>query len=276
MNKPAYLLDIPAKEYHAATKNLEFLSSHRLNLFRRCPALYIKHANGEIVEDDTAAFILGRATHTRIIEGAERFAAEYVVADGPENPKTGKPYGRTTDKYREWADAQTRPVIATEDAELIAKMDAAVHAHEKAAELLSAGFAEATVRGEWDGVPTQIRADWYDPERNILVDLKTCADVDRFQYDVRDYGYVFQLAYYAHQIAAARPDGKTPDCWIVAVEKREPFRVLVVRVLPYTIDVANNEDTPKNGPCNANMIAELKECRAANKWPTRYEGFEQI
>jgi hypothetical protein len=58
MNKPNYLLDIPADEYHAATKENQYTTSHRLNLFRRCPALYYKHITGEIVEGDTAAFKL--------------------------------------------------------------------------------------------------------------------------------------------------------------------------------------------------------------------------
>lgn len=276
MNRPAYLLDVQADEYHRATKELKFLSSHRLNLFRRCPALYIKHANGEIVEKDTDAFIVGRATHTLVIEGPDKFDAEYTVTDGPINPKTNAPYGKTTKAYLDWAAAQSRPVISSDDHALMMKMRDAVFAHDKAAELFAAGFAETTIRGEWNGVPTQIRPDWYDPERNILVDLKTCADVDRFQYDVRDFGYVWQLAFYGHEIAAKREDHKTPECWLVAVEKREPFRVAVLHVLPYTIGEANEAPVTKFGPGNEIVLEELKTCRAANKWPTRYEGFGEI
>jgi len=275
MNKPAYLLDIPADEYHRATKELKFLSSHRLHLFRKCPALYIKHASGEIVEEDTAAFITGRASHTIVLEGPDKFDAEYIVADGPINPKTNAPYGKTTKAYLDWAAAQSRPVISCDDHALMLNMRDAVQRHDKARELLSAGYAETTLRGEWNGVPTQIRPDWYDPERNVLADFKTCNDVDRFQYDIRDFGYVWQMSYYGHEIAAKRDDHATPDCWLIAVEKREPFRVAVIRLLPFTIEEAN-EAVSKFGPGNSLMIDELKTCLAENKWPTRYEGFGQI
>lgn len=274
-DKPNYLLDIPANEYHKATKDLTFLSSHRLHLFRRCPALYIKHANGEIVEEDTPAFIMGRATHTLVLEGPEAFAREYTVADGPVNPKTGAPYGKTTKAYLDWAAQQPLPIISGDDFELMQKLREAVQAHEIARGLLATGYAEQTVRSCWSGVSVQVRPDWYDPERNVLVDLKTCADVDKFRFDVRDFGYVFQLAFYARTIADARPDGKTPECWLVAVEKKEPYRVAVLQLLPYTIQEAN-EGMLKEGPGNLPMLEELKACREANNWPTRYEGFGTI
>ena len=90
MNRPEWLASMPADEYHAATKRNEFTTSHRLNLFRKCPALYKKTIDGLIVEGDTAAFQFGRATHTLILEGPDKFDAEFSVCDGPVNEKTGK------------------------------------------------------------------------------------------------------------------------------------------------------------------------------------------
>ena len=115
MDRPSYLLDIPADQYHAATKANEYTTSHRLQLFRRCPKLFKKTIDGEIVEGDTAAFALGRATHTYIIEGADTFAAENLVSDGPINKTTNKPYGRLTKAYAEWAAEQSKPIISTAD-----------------------------------------------------------------------------------------------------------------------------------------------------------------
>ena len=272
MERPSYLLDIPADEYHAATKRNEYTTSHRLNLFRKCPALYKTTIDGEIVEGDTAAFQLGRATHTYIIEGAERFAAEYVVSDGPTNPKTGAAYGRATKAYQEWAATQTMPVISSEDAALLEKMRAAVRGHAVAADIFAQGFAEATVRTEWDGEPVQARLDWFDPERGILADLKTCADVDRFGYDVRDYGYVTQMAFY-HRCVRLAGFRTTPKVYLVAVEKKEPYRVAVVELFPATIADANETDRlpAKWGIGNGPLIAELRRCRETGVWPTRYE-----
>ena len=271
MQRPPYLLDIPADEYHAATKRNEFTTSHRLNLFRKCPALYKKTIDGEIVEGDTAAFMLGRATHALILEGEEKFAAEFTVSDGPTNEKTGKPYGKLTKAYADWLAEQTSPIVSTEEHALILKMREAVHAHPVAKGLLASGMAEGTLRTEWNGEPVQARIDWFDPERGILVDLKTCADVDRFGFDIRDYGYVHQMAFYGGALRRAGYEGPL-NVYLVAVEKKEPYRVSVAEFFPMTLNDANDsEPGTKYGPGNDQMVDELQRCRETGVWPTRYE-----
>lgn len=42
------LLDIPAAEYHAASRRGEYVSSHLLADFRESPELYRRKTNGEI------------------------------------------------------------------------------------------------------------------------------------------------------------------------------------------------------------------------------------
>lgn len=276
MNRPEYLLTIPADEYHAATKRNEYTSSHRLNLFRKCPALYKKTIDGLIVEGDTAAFQLGRATHTLILEGVDKFAEEFAVSDGPVNEKTGKPYGKATKAYLDWAAEQKRPVISTEDYRMMNDMFATVRSHPVAKDLLASGIAEGTIRTTWDGEPVQARLDWYDPERNILVDLKTCSDIDRFGYDIRDFQYVPQMAFYAKALMLS--GAATPDVFLVAVEKKEPFRVSVTHISATTVEDAISHhmggETWRDD-CEA-MLAELRKCRETGVWPTRYEGVVTI
>ena len=273
MDRPNWLLDIPAEEYHAATKRNEYTTSHRLNLFRKCPALYRKHITGEIVEGDTEAFVLGRAVHTLVLEGELKFVEEYIVSDGPVNPKTGKPYGKATKAYQEWAAEQPKPVISPEDFALMAKMREAVHAHPVAADLLSAGFAEGTIRTEWSGEHVQCRMDWFDPDRSILVDFKTCEDVDKLKFAIRDFGYVTQLAFYKKCLEIVGYEkAKKLKGYLVAVEKKEPFRVAVVEISPYTLDEGNTAFPGAiYGTGNETLIEELKDCRAKDVWPTRYE-----
>lgn len=280
MKTPSYIINIPAEDYHAATKRNEYTSSHRLHLFRKCPALYYKHITGAIVEEDTQAFVIGRATHTLTLEGREKFEAEYLVSDGPTNPKTGKPYTSTSQAWKDWAASQKSEIVPTADFETMRAMADAVRAHEKAQQLLAIGIAEATVRTRWNGEPIQARLDWFDPVHNRIIDLKTCNDLDRFLFDVRDFGYVNQLAFYAQAIDLARADTgedidqKTPECWLIAVEKREPFRVGVFQIAAATIDDGNfAPGGTKYGPGNELMIKELQECRTGKSWPTRYEGF---
>ena len=277
MNRPPYLIDIPADEYHAATKRNEYTTSHRLNLYRRCPKLYKKTIDGEIVEGDTATFLLGRATHTLILEGAEAFKSEYMVSDGPENPKTGKPYGKTAQAYVSWAAAQEKPVISSEDFGLIETMGEAVRAHEVAAELLSDGVAEATVRVSWNGEPVQARIDWLDTDRGVICDLKTCDDLDKFRYNIRDFGYVTQMAFYAHALELAGYAGPRLKAYLIAVEKREPYRVGVFEISAPTLDDGNFASPgAKYGAGNDFLINALKTSRQTDFWPTLFEGIQLI
>ena len=277
MNRPKWLVDIPSDEYHAATKRNEYTTSHRLNLFRKCPALYKKTIDGAIVEGDTAAFMLGRATHAYILEN-RKFTNEYTISDGPVNEKTGKPYGKTTSAYAEWAKAQDKFVVSTAERELMDRMLWAICDHPTARNLVYAGsdfsangIAEGTVRAVWNGEPVQARIDLYNPETNAVIDLKTCADIDRFRYDVRDYGYVEQMAFYAHLVELCT--NKTPTAYLVAVEKKEPYRVAVVQICDITLNDANHNHMGGETWHDDNdaMISELQYCRNTNSWPTRYE-----
>lgn len=270
-----YLLDIPADEYHAATKAGQFVTSHQLNVFRRCPLEYIQRKRGIIVEKDTANFIVGRAVHTLTLEGREAFDREYTVGEGPVNPKTGKPYGTLTAAYKDWAAQQPHPVIATGDFEMMEKLREAVQNHPIAADLLKDGIAEATIRADWNGVPCQSRLDWFDPSRGILADLKTCQDVDRFPYDVRDFGYVTQLAFYRHMLYLAGYTEKV-HCFLIAVEKKEPYRVAVAKIYDMTVNEGNTAEDSKYGKGNELCLEELKVCQARDDWPTRYEELMKI
>ena len=274
MERPKWLLNISSDEYHAATKRNEYTTSHRLNLFRKCPALYKKTIDGDIVDGETEAFMLGRATHTLVLEckeNNEKFDSEFIVSDGPINPKTDKPYGKATKAYQEWDAEQLKPVIGWDDFALMANMRDAIHAHPVAKDLLASGIAEGTIRTEWNGEPVQARLDWYNHEQNYVVDLKTCNDIDRFRFDIRDFGYIEQMAFYAECVRLV--SGSTPVCWLVAVEKKEPYRVAVVHIGASTIDDAihghmGGETWRDDADA---MLLELRKCRETGEWPTRYE-----
>ena len=96
----------PAETYHA--KAVDFLGSHRLADFRRCPLLYHWKQTGLTKDEDRPAYQIGRAAHTLILEGRQKFLAEYAIG-GPINEKTGQPFGTTTKAFAEWAAAQGKP-----------------------------------------------------------------------------------------------------------------------------------------------------------------------
>ena len=260
-----FIVDVPADEYHEAARRGEFLSSHLLGYFRACPLLYKKKISGEIEPLDTAAYQTGRAIHTLVLEGQGKFDEEYLVSGGPVNPKTGEPFGKLTKAYREWAAAQKRPVVSTEDYGFMLKLRTSVWLNPVANALLERGRAEGTVRCAVEGEPCQIRMDWFNPDfcgNPTIVDLKTCENLTYFEHDARKYGYPQQLAFYRRVFQEAS-GGVCPAVYIVAVEKREPFRCGVWHLTDELLDQSNTE--------NLNAIGRLRECRRTATWPTGYE-----
>ncbi len=252
-----FLVPEPEADYHAARK--DHLTSHSLADFRRCPLLYHLKQTGKIVDEDRLAYTMGRAAHTLILEGPEIYADRYVVG-GPVNPKTGKCYGSDTKKYAAWAAEQGKPTVTDEEDALARRLSASVHGHPAVGDLLGGGVIEGVVRVEYNGIECQGRLDYFDTEYG-LVDLKTCADLDKFEWDFKRYGYAFQVAFYDALIS--RAGDLSLGVHIIAVEKQEPYRVGVWELTSDLLDWACAE--------NENAMIALKECRESGKWPTGYE-----
>ena len=249
----------PAAAYHAKSRTGECLSSHMLADFRKCPALYHGKLTGEIKDSDSSAFALGRAAHVLVLEGRGAFDEYYVVGE-PVNPRTGEPFGRNTKAYADWAAEQTKEPISSKDFEFLVKLQAAVWQHPAAVDLLTDGEAEGVIRAEYCGMLCQIRMDWLNPSRGII-DLKTCDDLTWFESDARRFSYVGQLAFYRAVLRMAL--GCDVPVYIIAVEKREPFRAGVWRVAAESLDFAEQE--------NVAAIFRLSACRKNGLWPTGYE-----
>lgn len=240
-------------------KAAAYLTSHALADFRKCPRLYRKKAQGLIPDEDRPAYLVGRAAHTLILEGVERFEADYAVG-GPVNPNTGRPYGSQTKAWAEWAASVGKAVLTDSHYALILNMAASVSGHPIAVELLSEGIPEGVARVEYCGLPCQSRLDFFSGERGII-DLKTCDDLTWFEADARRYGYVHQVAFYQAVVECA--SRKRFSAHIIAVEKKEPFRCGVWRVGQDVLGQARKE--------NEAAIERLKRCREADTWPTGYE-----
>ena len=250
------ILSEPAEVYHS--RATEYLTSHALADHRKCPLLYWKKKQGLIADEDRPAYLLGRAVHTLVLEGSDRFDEEYIVG-GPINPKTGSPFGTNTKAFAEWAASHGKAVLTDAQFDLVRKMADGVRAHQIASELLSEGIPEGVVRADYRGVPSQIRMDWFDPHRGIC-DLKTCDDLTWFQADAKRYGYVYQVAFYRgvlqQVISLSMP------VHFIAVEKREPYRCGVWKVHEDILAQAQRE--------NEAAIGRLKLCMEADSWPSGY------
>ena len=260
-----FITQEPADEYHARSRSGEFMSSHLLADFRESPILYHKKVNGQIEEKESDAFIIGRAAHCLLLEGSEVFKQNYLVSDGPINPRTENPFGRNTKAFAEWASEQSKEVISCKDYNFIIKLQTNAWQHPAYGELIAYGAAEGVVRVDYCGVPCQIRMDWFSPMYGI-VDLKTCDQLKNFENDCRRYGYIHQLAFY--RAIVREVTGETVPVKIIALEKREPCSCGIWHVDEASLDYAERE--------NENALQHFKECCSSGIWPTGYEKIRTI
>lgn len=246
--------------YHSRSKNGEMMSSHMLSLFSRSPWKYFQTITGQHSDPDKPEYIVGRAAHKLILEGREAFNESYVVADGPINPKTGMPFGKATNAYQSWLADQVGEVITNEDFAVIEAMHKSCENHSAIGELLDEGEAEGVVRAKLQGIPCQIRIDWFHPKHGI-VDLKTCRDIEFFEKDCRDFGYAFQLAFY--QAVLFEKTGVLYPVHIIAVDKTD-------------FHIAGRWDIPqcelkKCAAINDASLKRLAHCRETGIWETGFE-----
>jgi hypothetical protein len=253
----AFLIREPAEVYHAKSK--DYLTSHALADFRENPLLYRKRQLGLVVEEDRPAFQVGRAAHTLILEGRDAYRRQYAFG-GPTNPATGKLFDSRSKAYQEWAERQAKPVLSDRQAALIEELAAAVQRHPVAGELLAEGVPEGVIRRDYRGVPCQARLDWLNPDKG-LVDLKTCDHLKYLEADARSFGYLHQLAFYRALLALET--GEVLSVYLIAVEKREPYRCGVWRIDPNVLAACEQD--------NEAALERLVRCRQIDHWPTGYE-----
>ena len=156
-------------------------------------------------------------------------------------------------------------MIPFDKAELIDAMNVGVRQNPYACELLEQGRAEGVVRTNYRDLPCQIRIDWTNPQLGI-VDLKTCDDLVWFESDARRFGYHHQLAFY--QNVLYQVIGRLVPVYIIAVEKKEPYRCGVWQLPSETLALARGEIEA--------AMERFKVAKAEDRWITGYEELRML
>jgi len=276
------LIDEPFAVYLANRE--KYLTSHQLMDFIRCPRLYYLKKTGALTTDPnktSSELILGSAAHKLILEGRQEFDMCYAVG-APINERTGKEYGRDTQAFAKWVEEQRADkgsaveFITTEQWYTVSSMADAVSKHEEAQKLLHHGVAEQVLHSDFNGIPVQSRLDWFTEigEVPVIVDLKTCSDLDSFEYDARKFLYGIQFAFYQQIFVSATIDEYEleavipPKVFVIAVEKRETFRCGVFEVPDSVL-----------AHFNAKMFSAIeffKQCWNDGEYPTLYESIRTL
>lgn len=254
MIRPPFLISEPFAEYNAARS--QFVTSSMVWEYSQSPVMCL------IAKDGTAAMDFGTAAHKFILEGEAAFLESYVVG-GPVNPKTGKPFGRDSIAFKDWAAGSPDKGVVTEDElKVIRSMDASVRGHALIRPYLQDGIAEGVVRAKYHGAPCQIRIDWLSADGTIC-DLKTCEDLADFHWNIRKYGYAPKASFYQQVYKEAARDLIEPPYRLIVVEKNAPYRCgmwMFPDEALQVIHLAARSD-----------IAGILKSRATNVWPTGYE-----
>ena len=261
MNVNDILISEPENEYHS--KAGECLSSHLLAMFRDCPLMYHLTMKGAYQRPDSEAYALGRAVHTLVLEGSDKYKERYDF-ESPVNPATGNPYGNTSKKYEEWATSvrlNGMEPISRSDNLLAAKMQMSVVRHKEASILLQqAPHREKVIRAPVMGVDCQTRMDAYGEDVGIG-DLKTIENLSKFYWQVKNFGYVYQMSFY--RMVARIAGLPCPSVHFIVIEKQFPYRTGVWKVEESSLDMAEEE--------NQQAVEDLKVCKKRGEWPTKYE-----
>ena len=245
--------------YHSRSRSGEMMSSHRLIKFRECPYRYFIETISPKENEWNDSLRFGSAFHVRFLEGEYAYRFKYPIVEPPINPNTGKPFGKGTNAYNGHYAMYGDGFVTPDEDRMIASMKDSFGDHPASDPFLVDFEAEVVCRRRICGVDCQIRIDMLTDF--AICDVKTCADIMRFERDAFAYEYPAQLAFYRDVLEDAT--GVRLPVYILAFEKSESPIVGIWRVDEELLD----EETVQN----RNALEEYRKCRETGVYPTGFE-----
>lgn len=208
--KPVVLEQTSNEAYHA---NRTHLSSSMLKLLMKEPEEFDRQWNQNIYPEgrENTNFTEGSLVHSLCLE-PDKVAQEYAFFEGLR--KAGKAYQEFV------AQNPGKKIISAVQKERCYKLFDAVNARVEAVRMLSGGHAEFTMTGEIMGVPVKARADYINPDKGYIVDLKTTSypsGADVFRSTIEMYMYDLSAALYVE--IAQQVFGKPFDFYFHVISK---------------------------------------------------------
>lgn len=258
--------DLPIEAYLASKR----VSHHKLRTLaeRGARGYWIKHEQHAYSDDDTKAFLAGRAMEDALQRPAE-YAAKYVA----------KPSGMSfaTKEGKSWRsdqEAMGRAIVDGDDARAIEALIGTLECCPIAQTLIADSIPQATiyhddaVRGRWDIPGIQSRPDWLCLEgsaasewRPFALDLKTTATLKKLESGraICGYGYHRQAAMVRLALEYEGVDVSAFRYLLLGAEKAFPYRWRVVEIPQALIDAGERW-------CVAQLDA-LAGHYATGEWP---------
>lgn len=229
------------------------LSPSSLNLFKQCPYYYWAKRVAEFWEDEeNDAFVMGSAADCLVTEGIEAYQKNYIVV-----PKRTE--ALRTEALKTEAEKNNQVLITPKQDKLAKSMMTELVRQPIYSKFTGEGWSnqewiEANIVDEFDNTSVLVRGkmDFYHKSAQVIADLKTCANLERFKPE----WYAMQLGLY-HEMAKIR-DGVNCNVFIIAVDKTAMTRSRIFLA---------SEGIIEGGKKRAREIIEqLKACRTSHAW----------
>ena len=260
--KPGVNSNLTNAQYHSEKLHL---SSSNLKLLLQSPAQFYKEKIlGEREPMSGSALDIGSYAHSLILE-PEKVQAEFAIYQQHgrqftpvgQKPKGPRKAGPEFDAFK--AANAGKIILSTSEAQIGERLAATVQSSPPALELLKGGMPELSLATSMFDVPVKMRADYINPERGYIVDVKTTrwpSDVDTFRRVVRELGYELSAALYCD--IAYRVYGKVFDFYWVVLSKND-WDCQVYKASTHTLS---------EGSALVNKaLITYKKCLANNSWP---------
>lgn len=231
MNTPItkIVYDLDATQYHASAGLSKSLLGHLL----KSPAHLKAHLSAE-KEEPTKDMLLGTAIHEATLE-PEKFLKNWAVLPVGLDRRTT--VGKAA--YAEFVAANAgKNLLSAEDYQTAVSVAASLKDKLGFSGSLRSGTPEISLYAPADnGLQLKARLDLFDPERNIIWDIKTTVTADPFGWrkEVFKYNYALQASHY---LDLARRTGLGDDKTVfafAAVEKTAPYAVGLYTIKAETI-----------------------------------------
>jgi hypothetical protein len=227
----AYILDsLSDVEYHADPA----ISASHAKLCLESMQLYKDVLDGVVPHKDSPALEVGKIAHMAVLE-PERFAAQ-VRSEGPINAKTGKPFGRDTNAFKEWQ--QANPDVMMVDPWLpisIARMPAKVR------DIFASGLNEQSVFADLPalGLRVKCRPDSRHVTERRVYDLKSIDSIHKCERAIEALSYWFSAGWY--RMVLRELFGHSFGYSFIFMEKAPPYRWRIYRMSDGYLDLADEE-----------------------------------
>lgn len=209
----------------------------------------------------------GRAMNDFLTCKTEEFGERYLIAEGPKNPKTGKPYQTDSKAYQEWAAQQAKTPVSPEEFAMFGNMAKAYAAHAVISSFKGYQVLSNCVYGaEIGGVQCLAKIDklYVSDKAVIAVDIKTTSDLPAFARSAESLCYREQQALIAMVLET---NGiRTPQVFIAAIEKGPIPRCGVFSI--------KGLESYKDAVYNA--LSAYGESLKSGLYGTRFEGLRAI